>query len=239
VDRQGLLAVLEHDGVLLLSDAVLPSIASLVAGGRLRGSWWGHPRGGEIYRLLNQVADDDDVLMAKLIAGKVTFVHRRLWPAIVAVGQAREAWQMDKLSPSALVLLGMLDETGRLAWDDVPPFLPPAGGAARDTVREVERRLLVHTAEVHTESGAHARNLQTWPAWAACKGLTPPFPDAAEARAQVDALVSGLNERYGAAARLPWQTRPGARPRGPARLAGARPSRLPGVEPADHVADQA
>jgi hypothetical protein len=239
VDRQELLAALDRDGVLLLSDAALPSIASLVAGGPVRGSWWGHARGGEIFRLVNQLADDDDVLVAKLIAGKVTFVHRRLWPAMVAVGQARDAWQMDGLSPSALVLLRMVDETGRLAWDDVPPFLPPAGQAARDTVRDVEMRLLIHTVEVHTESGAHARNLETWPAWAASRGLTPPFPDAAEARARVDALVSGLNERYGAAARLPWQTRPGARPRGPARLAAGRARRLPRVEAADHIADQA
>jgi hypothetical protein len=54
-----------------------------VAGGPIRGSWWGHPKGHEIFRLAEAVANSGDVLVCKLIEGKVTWVHRRLWPALV------------------------------------------------------------------------------------------------------------------------------------------------------------
>jgi hypothetical protein len=47
-----------------------------------------------------------------LISGKITFVHRKLWQKLVAVGSAREGWQIDKLSPSAKLLLRQLDKNG-------------------------------------------------------------------------------------------------------------------------------
>src|SRR5688500_6338715 len=46
-----LLARLERDGILLLSDASLPSVVSMVAGGPVRGSWWSHPQGKRIFAL--------------------------------------------------------------------------------------------------------------------------------------------------------------------------------------------
>ena len=61
----------------------VPSFAEHVAGERIRGSWWGHPKGQEIFRLAEAVTDSEDVLVCKLIGGKVTYVHRRLWPALV------------------------------------------------------------------------------------------------------------------------------------------------------------
>jgi hypothetical protein len=75
--------VAEHGIVLASAHGPVPSLAEAVAGAPIRGSWWAHPRGQEIFRALNQVADSPDVLCFKLVAGKVTFVHRRLWPALV------------------------------------------------------------------------------------------------------------------------------------------------------------
>jgi hypothetical protein len=206
VDSDGVLAVLERDGLLLVADSLLPSVVSLVAGERVRGSWWGHRLGGEIFRVVNAAADGPDVLTVKLISGKVTLVHRRLWPAIAAIGRAREAWQMDELAAESLVLLEMVDEDGRLDWDAVPPFLPPNGSPAVGAVRQLEARLLVHTSEVHTPRGAHARNLQTWGAWADSAGIGLP-PSAAGGRQQLETVLEQLNKQHGARARLPWQPR--------------------------------
>jgi hypothetical protein len=61
----------------------VPSFAELVAGGPIRGSWWGHPKAHEIFRLASAVADSGEVLTCRLVDGKVTWVHRRLWPALV------------------------------------------------------------------------------------------------------------------------------------------------------------
>ena len=69
--------------MLLSARGPAPSFAERVAGGRIRGSWWAHPRGRDIYRLAEAVEDSGEVLMCRLIEGKVTWVHRRLWPALV------------------------------------------------------------------------------------------------------------------------------------------------------------
>src|SRR5205085_8745956 len=50
---------------------------------RIRGSWWAHPKSREIFRTLSEVSDSPDVLVCKLIDGKLTYVHRRLWPTLV------------------------------------------------------------------------------------------------------------------------------------------------------------
>lgn len=76
--------LLEEHGILLeAAQGPLPSVAELVAGMPIRGSWWGHPAGKEIFRATRALRDSPDVLVARLVDGKVTFVHRRLWPAVV------------------------------------------------------------------------------------------------------------------------------------------------------------
>jgi hypothetical protein len=78
------LAFVEKHGVVLASGkGPVPNIAEAVAKEPIRGSWWGHAKGSEIFHALNAVADSRDVLCFRLVEGKVTFVHRRLWPALV------------------------------------------------------------------------------------------------------------------------------------------------------------
>jgi hypothetical protein len=169
------LAALERYGLLLFSDPALPSLVGIIVGEPLRASWWGHPRGGVIYHAMNLLDEDPSILSIKLIAGKVTYVHRRLWPAVVTLGSAREAWQLDGLSDGAVWLLDHVSEEGEVQTDLV---VPPPGVKMRkrvaDAARELERRLLVHASEVHTPSGAHAKVLETWSAWAEAAGVTTP-----------------------------------------------------------------
>jgi hypothetical protein len=63
----------------------VPSLAERIVGEPIRGSWWSHPSGHEIYRVLNRVSASPDVVATRLINGKVTLIHRRLWPALVRV----------------------------------------------------------------------------------------------------------------------------------------------------------
>jgi hypothetical protein len=196
-------AELERYGLLLFSDATLPSLVGLVVEEPLRGSWWGHPRGHVIYHALNSLADHRDVLSTKLVAGKVTFVHRRLWPAVYGVGCAREAWQIENLSPAAAWLLREVDAEQEVQTDLVvrPPEITLK---VADAARELERRLLVHATEVHTASGAHARVLQTWPRWASDVGFAASQRLPAEAaRSELEAAA----ERLGDGVRLPWHSR--------------------------------
>jgi len=75
--------VAEHGVVLAAARGPVPSVAEAVAGEPIRGSWWGHPRGHDIFRALSELSGSPDIKCFKLVDGKVTFVHRRLWPALV------------------------------------------------------------------------------------------------------------------------------------------------------------
>jgi len=66
----------------------LANLAEHVAGEPIRGSWWGHPDSQAIFRALHEVRDSPDVVALRLLNGKVTLVHRRLWPALVCLAAA-------------------------------------------------------------------------------------------------------------------------------------------------------
>lgn len=65
----------------------MPSLVEAIVGGPIRGSWWGHARSHEIFVLTRAVRDSPDVLVCRLVGGKITYVHRRLWPALVRAAE--------------------------------------------------------------------------------------------------------------------------------------------------------
>ena len=94
--KQGLAFVKRHGVVLQAARGPAPSLAEAVAGGPIRGSWWGHPKGHEIFRAADAVSESPDILVCKLISGKVTYVHRRLWPALVRLASRFQKEQLAK-----------------------------------------------------------------------------------------------------------------------------------------------
>ena len=80
---QALAFVKRHGIVLESARGPVPSLAAQVAGEPLRGSWWSHPKGNEIFRLSRAIRESPEVLVCRIVGGKVTYVHRRLWPAVV------------------------------------------------------------------------------------------------------------------------------------------------------------
>jgi hypothetical protein len=90
-----LAVLLEEHGVLLQSArGPIPNVAELVAGEPIRGSWWGHPAGHDIFAVLANLTDSPDVVRCRLVRGKVALVHRRVWPALVRLA--------DRFPPAAL-----------------------------------------------------------------------------------------------------------------------------------------
>lgn len=78
------LALVEKNGVMLEAGrGSAPSLAEVIAGEPIRGSWWGHPKAHEIFACSRAIRESNDVLVCRLLGGKVTYVHRRLWPALV------------------------------------------------------------------------------------------------------------------------------------------------------------
>ena len=84
--REALAFFKKHGVVLMSARGPVPNLAEAMAGEPIRGSWWGHPKSLHMYRVFEEVSDSDQVLVCRLVGGKVTFVHRRLWPALVRVG---------------------------------------------------------------------------------------------------------------------------------------------------------
>src|SRR3974390_579078 len=101
---------LDRTGLLFLHDARKPSLTALVAGAPIKGSWWGHAAGKRIFQVASALEDGGRVLFVPLLSAKVTLVHRRLWPALVSVGESRAPWQTEALTPRGP---GLLPEVGR------------------------------------------------------------------------------------------------------------------------------
>jgi hypothetical protein len=198
------LDLLREHGLLLLADPRLPSLTTLIAGEPVRGSWWGHPRGNVIYAVALALEASPDVASVKLVSGKATFVHHLLWPALLAIGTARDPWQLDSLSPLARLLLAAVDRDGLFQSDDAAELEQFGRKAIAAAARELELALLVYAESVHTESGAHAKRLASWQRWAGRRNLTAGAVTAAAGREQFERTLARLSERFHARGRLPW-----------------------------------
>ena len=194
-------AQLVDDGVLLLWDSDLPNVTHLVAGEKVRGSWWSHKRAHAIFGVAELLEDHPDVLIIKLISGKVTFVHRKLWNRIYSIGVAREEWQLKRLSTNAKALLKATDATGWLQTDKLGKEFGTKPG---ETARELELRLLIHAEQVHTESGRHAKVIETWGTWAKRTGFRARAKDPVSARRFLEQRLASINKKHNGSGKLPW-----------------------------------
>ncbi len=80
---QAILFIKKHGVVLESAHGSVPNLAETVTGKRIRGSWWADPKARDIFRITRAVRDSDHILVCRLVGGKITYVHRRVWPAIV------------------------------------------------------------------------------------------------------------------------------------------------------------
>jgi hypothetical protein len=197
------LKVLRRFGLLLESDPALISVCSLVAGKPISGSWWGHAKGREIWVVTQELADDPDIIVTKLVAGKSTFVHRTLWPSLLAVAGSGEAWQTRNLSPMAKGLLEKIKADGLLNLADLPKK-PSESKARGKAVRELETRILVLSEQFHTESGAHAKRMTSWSRWARRMKIGRAQIELPAAKARIERAVIDLGSPSSADGRLPW-----------------------------------
>ena len=187
----------------MLSDADFLNVANLITGERIRGSWWSHDNAQDIFVVSEMLEDHSDVMMVKLLSGKVTFVYRELWNRVYSIGVAREEWQLQKLPAKAEALLKVLDKTGSIQTNKVGNQFGPKPG---EIARVLELRLLVYVRQVHGESGAHTKILETWDVWAKRVGFRAKSGSAAAARRFLEEHVAKINTKYEAAARLPWSS---------------------------------
>jgi hypothetical protein len=184
---------LDRHGLLLVTDPVLPSVAGIVAREPVQGSWWSHPASHAIFAVLEGLDDADDMLLVKLVSGKQTFVAATLWRDFFSVATAKKRWQTQGLSPEDRSLLRRI-ESGESVR------------AAKGS-NALETRLLAYGANVHTESGAHAKMLTSWKV---CMHelhfrLRPKDPEAS--KTPFEERLDSWTSEFGKKATLPWQKR--------------------------------
>ena len=67
----------------------------------------------EIFLVTRAVRDSEEILVCRLISGKITFVHRRLWPALVRAADHFPCARLSKVSE-------IHTPSGRHATTEVP-----------------------------------------------------------------------------------------------------------------------
>jgi hypothetical protein len=136
--EQALAFVKQHGIVLQAARGPAPSLAAEIAGGPIRGSWWSHPKAHEIFRTAQAVCSHPDVLVCKLAGGKITYVHRRLWPALVKLASRFPKERLAKVWDEHT-------ETGAHASRSIPfpDWVPPEvqTEAAHLSIQAAERSL--------------------------------------------------------------------------------------------------
>ncbi len=201
------LRAVEQNGLLMQADSELPSVVTLLVGEPVHGSWWGHPMGDAIHIVNTQLKEHPDIIAAHLVSRKVTFVHRRAWPALFGVALSGEAWQSENLGPLARRILGLVTRKQSVRADDASLFAALSSAERRAGIRELERRLLVHSTDTHTETGTHTKTLQTWGRCRERKRFSGLTLAADEARAQLERLVGAWRAGEDVRAPLPWHAR--------------------------------
>jgi len=137
--REGMDFIRYHGVVLESARGMEPSLAERLARGPIVGSWWGHPQGHEIYEITQAIRSSRVVLTCPLARGRITYIHRRLWPFFLLTARKFPAHSLDQVREVHL-------PSGRHKRDDIPfPKWVPAGMLAasksirmKDATREVE-----------------------------------------------------------------------------------------------------
>jgi hypothetical protein len=119
--KEALDFVEEHGIVLESAPGPVPNLAERIVGDKIRGSWWAHREARAIFNVTRAVRSSEQVLVCRLVEDKVTYVHRRLWPAL-----ARMARKIPKMKLIAIREVHM--ETGRHEVEETPfPDWVPEG----------------------------------------------------------------------------------------------------------------
>ena len=125
--------VQSHGIVLESARGPVPNLAEAVAGEPIRGGWWKHRKGHDIFAATRAVRDSSDVLICRLVDGKVTYIHRRLWPALV-----RLAKKLRRKSLSAIHERHMTSGRHRVVERPFPSWVPPDVNEAANRLSEDE-----------------------------------------------------------------------------------------------------
>lgn len=191
--------LLEKNKILLLQDKSFPSIVAKIVGEEITGSWWGHPLANPIYNGLQWLEHNHSILVIKLISGKVTYIHESLFSDIYSIVQEPRDWQLKGLKDDELKLLKYVSKKKKITSDD--PKLVEIVKDPKKSFMTLEKKLLVYSAEEHTDSGKHIKEYMTWKDSKIGKSKPGDYEVSKE---RIEKVVAGLNQMSESKNKLPW-----------------------------------
>jgi hypothetical protein len=111
----------KHGVILASAKGPVPRLTEAIVNEAIKGSWWVHPKSQEIFSVLQAVTHSKEVLVCRLVNGKISFIHRRLWPALVRVATRFPSAQISQVHEEHTA-------SGRHVTREVPfpEWVPPA-----------------------------------------------------------------------------------------------------------------
>ena len=109
------LAFVEQHGIVLEAarHRHIASLAEAIAGEALHGNGWSHPRRRAIFVTTRALRASLQILVCRLVEGKISFVHSRLWPALIRLS--------DRFAPHCVARLHETPtQRGRHRVDETP-----------------------------------------------------------------------------------------------------------------------
>ena len=110
------LAFIQRHGIVCESArrGAIASLADAVARETVHGNWWSHPKSRAIFTITRALRESPQVLVCRLVDGKISFVHERLWPALVRAA--------DRFSPKQLARVHEVHSASGKHVIEVTPF---------------------------------------------------------------------------------------------------------------------
>jgi hypothetical protein len=133
--KQALAFVERHGVVLQSARGPVPSLAHAIAGGPFRGSWWGHPKSHQMFNIFTELHDNPAICVCRLIGGKVTYVHERLWAPLARLAGEIGAARLTRLREEHTA-----SGAHRTIETPLSRWLPEAVRAAAKRLSEAEAR---------------------------------------------------------------------------------------------------
>lgn len=159
VNVQGALSFVRKHGVVLMSArGPVPNLAEAIVDEPIKGSWWAHPQSHHMYQVFGAVCESDQVLVCRLVGGRVTLVHRRLWPALV-----RLASELPKPGLAAVRQEHTSKGSHRAVVTPFPRWVPPKVSIQAKRLSEAEAVSRLGAELFLKVSGDRSRNLRARP----------------------------------------------------------------------------
>lgn len=126
----------QHGVVLEGGRGPRPNLAEAITGEPMRGNWWRHKKGRLIFAATRAARDCDQVLVCRLVDGKITYIHQRLWPAIVCLANS-----LDKKTLAAVQEEHSPSGAHTVRTVPFPRWVPPEVRRAAENLSKEEARL--------------------------------------------------------------------------------------------------